>query len=90
MLRNAEDFGRLIRERRRAEGLTQDQLAARCGVARRFIVELEGGKSTCQLGKALTAALELGVHLGDLAAVEGKRSQADEDRDDPLGALPRF
>lgn len=92
MLRNAEDFGRLVRARRAAANLTQDQLAARCGVARRFIVELEAGKKTCQLGKALTAAVELGIRLGDLSQV-GKPKTAPQDNpdsDDPLASLPRF
>ncbi len=89
MLRNAEDFGRLIRQRRRAAGLTQEQLAARCGVARRFLIELEAGKPTCQLGKALTAAVELGIQLGDVAEAAPAPSEA-TDGDDPLASLPRF
>ncbi|HEV2603766.1 MAG TPA: helix-turn-helix domain-containing protein [Microvirga sp.] len=63
LIRTAADFGHLVRERRRYLGLTQDELAARCGVGRRFIVELEAGKPSLQLSKALLAASEVGLEL---------------------------
>lgn len=93
-IRNAEQFGNLIRERRRAADLTQDDLAARCGVARRFIIELEAGKPTCQIGKAITAAVELGIKLGDLAALtpaeENEGPEAPPSEDDDLSFVPKF
>lgn len=58
---NAKDFGQLIRETRRKAKLTQTQLAAASGTGERFIRELEKGKSTCQLEKALLVAQMLGV-----------------------------
>ena len=61
-IKNAAEFGALIRQKRRKLGLTQDELATRCGVGLRFIIELEAGKPSCQLGKALTAAVEVGLH----------------------------
>jgi len=59
------ELGSAVRAVRKAQGLTQEQLAAACGVGRRFIVELESGKPTCHLGKALLvlSALGLSVHL---------------------------
>lgn len=46
-------------------GLTQRDLALAISVGERFIVELEGGKSTAQLGKALAAAKAVGLRLED-------------------------
>ena len=37
------------------------------GVGERFIVELEGGKATAQLGKALAAAKAAGMTIADTA-----------------------
>jgi y4mF family transcriptional regulator len=57
------EFGRLIRQGRRALGMTQHDLALLIHVGNRFIVDLEGGKGTSQLGKALAAARAVGVQL---------------------------
>jgi y4mF family transcriptional regulator len=61
-------FGRLVRLRRQALGLTQRDLALALNVGERFIVDLEGGKPTCQLGKALAVAKGVGIRLTDAAA----------------------
>ncbi|MBF0335892.1 MAG: helix-turn-helix transcriptional regulator [Alphaproteobacteria bacterium] len=58
-------FGGLIRARRQALGLTQRDLALAVNVGERFIVDLEGGKPTCQLGKALAVARGVGLALTD-------------------------
>jgi len=63
----ALSFGRLIRSRRKAVGMTQDQLALATGVGRRFLIDLESGKTTCQLGLSLVAAEALGMRATDLA-----------------------
>ena len=90
-IRSAEEFGRVVRERRRALGLTQEDLAARCGVGKRFIVELEAGKATIQLGKALTTAKEVGLALADVAGRAPGRADIPAGRDEgPLADLPRF
>jgi y4mF family transcriptional regulator len=57
-------FGELVRARRREAGLQQRQLALAAGVGERLIVDLEAGKATCQLGKALAVASVLGIGLG--------------------------
>ncbi len=44
-------IGEHIREKRKAFGLTQVELAERAGVGIRFVRELENGKSTVQLDK---------------------------------------
>ena len=56
-------IGQLIRRTRRAQRLRQDQLAGAAGVGVRFLVELEAGKATAQLGKALAVLAALGCTL---------------------------
>jgi y4mF family transcriptional regulator len=56
-------LGRVVRLRRQSLDLTQQQLAERAGVGRRFVNELEGGKPTLELGKALTVCRSIGVVL---------------------------
>jgi HTH-type transcriptional regulator / antitoxin HipB len=58
---SAEDFGKMIRDTRKNARLTQSQLAAASGTGDRFIRELEKGKPTCQLEKALLIAQMLGI-----------------------------
>ena len=57
------EIGRIIRETRRSQGLRQDQLAGAAGVGVRFLVELEAGKATAQIGKALAVLAALGCIL---------------------------
>ena len=57
------EVGRVARETRRAQGFRQDQLAGAAGVGVRFVVELEAGKATAQLGKALAVLAALGCAL---------------------------
>jgi len=52
-----------IRLTRKAQGLRQDQLAAAAGVGVRFIVDLETGKATAQLGKTLAVVEALGLDV---------------------------
>lgn len=59
----AKEFGDIIRRTRKAQGMTQPQLAMACGTGIRFIVDLEAGKETCQLGKALLVAQMLGLNV---------------------------
>ncbi len=57
------EIGAIIRATRKASGLRQDQLAGAVGVGVRFIVELEAGKPTAQLGKTLQVLSALGCDL---------------------------
>lgn len=57
------EFGRIVRQNRVSQGLRQDQLAAAAGVGLRFLIELEGGKATAQLGKALAVVDALGCRV---------------------------
>ena len=56
-------IGAIIRKERKALGLRQDELAAASGVGLRFLVELERGKPTVQMGKVLDVLAALGCHL---------------------------
>jgi len=53
-------IGQLVRRVRRSQGLRQDQLAAAAGVGVRFLVEVEHGKPTAQIGKVLAVLHALG------------------------------
>jgi HTH-type transcriptional regulator / antitoxin HipB len=72
-LRTIADLGTAIRSARHARGWTQDQLAERAGVSRRWISEIEGGKSTAQIGKILVALEALDIELHDDATVQPDR-----------------
>jgi transcriptional regulator with XRE-family HTH domain len=63
----AAAFGALIRSRRKALKMRQDQLALATGVGRRFLIELEAGKPSCHLGRSLLVAQALGISLPGLA-----------------------
>jgi len=56
-------IGQIVREERKEMGLRQDELAAASGVGLRFIVELERGKPTTQIGKVITVLAALGCAL---------------------------
>lgn len=43
--------------------VTQRELALTSGTGLRFIIDLEKGKETCQIGKALTVLQTLGVKV---------------------------
>ncbi len=58
-----EKLGEMIRQARKEQGLTQEQLAATTGVGVRFIRELEQGKESCHIGKALTVVAMLGIDI---------------------------
>jgi len=57
------DLGDLVRIRRQMLKLSQKDLADRAGVGRRFVGELEAGKATAELGKALAICRALGLGL---------------------------
>lgn len=58
-----ETLGALVRETRKRQGLTQEELAGEAGVGVRFLRELEQGKASCQIGKALTVLAMLGIEV---------------------------
>jgi y4mF family transcriptional regulator len=60
---NAKAFGEAVKKRRKQLGSTQSQLAAFANTGVRFIGDLENGKPTVQLDKALRVAKMLGLKL---------------------------
>ena len=61
--KNTEQIGAAIRARRRQLKVTQKDLAMTCGTGLRFIIDLEKGKPTCQIGKILQVFHALGLKL---------------------------
>ncbi|MCE3230414.1 MAG: transcriptional regulator, family [Alphaproteobacteria bacterium] len=57
------EIGKLIINTRKQLGITQKDLALTSGTGLRFIIDLEKGKPTCQLGKALTVLHTLGIRM---------------------------
>ena len=58
-----QEIGKLIRETRKGLGVTQKELALTSGTGPRFIIELEKGKETAEIGKVLTILQTLGIQL---------------------------
>jgi HTH-type transcriptional regulator/antitoxin HipB len=58
-----QEIGKLVRETRKALGVTQKALALTSGTGLRFIIELERGKETAEIGKVLTILQTLGIQF---------------------------
>ncbi|MCZ7593924.1 MAG: transcriptional regulator [Hyphomicrobium sp.] len=72
----AQQFGAMVREHREALKMRQDDLALATGVGRRFILELEAGKPSCQLGRALVVAAAVGLRTFDLMSANNDADNA--------------
>lgn len=70
------ELGAAIRERRRQMKVTQKDLAMTCGTGLRFLIELERGKPTCQIGKVLQVLQALGLQL-QLKSLSGPDGRGD-------------
>ena len=73
-------LGAAIRQKRRAMGVRQDELARMSGVGVRFLSELERGKATCEVGKILQVMERLGLTLW--LAPRGTMIETAQGRDD--------
>lgn len=60
---SAEDIGRIIKQKRKDDGLTLEEAAAVCGVSYAFLSALENGKETVRLNKLLQVVKCLGIEL---------------------------
>lgn len=58
---DVKTVGAIIRAQRKEKQLTIAELAAHCNVGARFISELENGKETIELGKALKVMQRLNL-----------------------------
>ena len=63
ILKDSRAFGKAIRSCRKKQGATQIQVAAIANTGARFIGDLENGKPTVQLDKALRVAHILGMKI---------------------------
>lgn len=63
LVRDIEEIGKLLRDKRKRMALTQSELAAVCGTGVRFISELENGKPTLEIGKVLHVIEMLGIDI---------------------------
>jgi HTH-type transcriptional regulator / antitoxin HipB len=62
-IRTPTDLGALIRDRRTKLDLDQKSLAAKVGVSRQWIVEVEKGKPRAEIGLILRTFDALGIQL---------------------------
>ncbi len=60
---DAKTFGQALRQRRKELGYTQNYLAEFTGFSVSFISDLERGKATAELGKAIFLANLLGLDI---------------------------
>ncbi|MBY0305400.1 MAG: helix-turn-helix transcriptional regulator [Sphingomonas sp.] len=58
------DIGKRVKEARRAMGMTQQRFADMAGVGRRFLIELEHGKASLEIGRVLAVCQAAGIKLG--------------------------
>ena len=59
----SKDIGQIVRDTRKRLGVTQRDLALTSGTGLRFVIELEKGKATCEIGKVLTVVQTLGIRI---------------------------
>ncbi len=64
------DIGDIVRATRKDTGLRQHELAGAAGVGLRFIVDLEAGKPTAQIGKVLQVLAALGCSVDIVPPLE--------------------
>ena len=64
-VKTAKDLGNLVHDRRKALGMTQAELAARAGVSRLWVNQVESGHGGAALAKVLQllSALDMTVNL---------------------------
>ncbi len=62
-LRTAADIGQLVRETRKAQGISQEQTAGVAGTGIRLVSDLENGKGTIQVDKMIKVAEALGLGI---------------------------
>ena len=62
-MRTAEELGALVRDQRRAAGLTQQELAERAHVTRQWLARLEKGHQRAELDPLLRTLEQLDLEL---------------------------
>lgn len=79
-VRNARDLGLMIKDRRRRLSLSQADLASRIGTSRHWVMHVEAGKPSVELGLVLNALSALGLTCNlrtgnTLASAQARDSQ---------------
>lgn len=62
-VKNTFEIGTILRQKRKSQGLTLEQVAQHCGLSIRFISEVERGKPTAEFGKVLFLLSAIGIDL---------------------------
>lgn len=75
-IRTSHDLGAVVRGRRQDLGWTQTELAARAGLSRKWISEVESGKATVVLSAVLRVLEALGLTVQ--ASLDSSSSPLDE------------
>ncbi len=60
---SVKEFGTMIRMKRKSLGMTLEKVAGLTGIGIRYLSELERGKQTIEMGKALHVLNGLGLEL---------------------------
>lgn len=60
---DSKSFGAMLKNRRKQLGYTQAYISEMTGLSVSFLSELENGKKTAQLDKAIEVAMLLGLDL---------------------------
>jgi y4mF family transcriptional regulator len=62
-IKSAADFGLMVKDVRKKQGLSQQQFADLVGVGRRFVSECEAGKPRLEFAKVLQVAAAAGIDI---------------------------
>ena len=62
-IHDSKSFGKMIKEKRKKLGYTQKYICEVSGISASFISDLENGKSTVEIGKAIYLANLLGIDV---------------------------
>ena len=62
-IKDVATLGELVRSVRKEQGVTQVELSQLTNLGSRFVLDLESGKQTIQLGKTMEVLKTLGVRL---------------------------
>lgn len=72
-IRTPRELGAFVRDARKRRGMTQAELAERARVSRTWVVDLEAGKRTLEIGLVMSVLeiLEIVMELGQGRALGG-------------------
>jgi HTH-type transcriptional regulator / antitoxin HipB len=77
-IRTATELGAFIRERRSELGMDQMSLAEKTGTSRKWLIEVEKGKSGAEIGLVLRTLKALGISIDAKVDFASERSDPDK------------